>query len=351
MNFLTNFDFEVILQKEFFGNTTKELLLAVLVFFVVWFIIFIFRKIILRRLEIIIEKTETKLDDRVLKVLQNISGFFWFFVAFFITFKGLNLNEDFEKVLNAIFTFLIVFEVGKLAQELIEFSFEKFSTKKDETALNGIKLVLKISIWVVGALVLLSNLGINITALSASLGIGGIAIALAAQNILGDLFASFTIYFDKPFKVGDYITMGTDGGSVRKIGLKTTRIKTLSGEELIISNKELTEIRLHNFKKLKRRRMEFEFGVVYSTPPKKLEKIPQLIQKIIEKIELCDFLRASFIKFGDSSLDFKVVYFINSNDWSYFSAVQQTINLEILKAFEKEKIAMAFPTRTVYLEK
>ncbi len=351
MNFLKTFDFVTILEKEIFGNTIERFLWATVVFLVVWSIIFVFKKIVLKKLELVVEKTETHLDNQLLEVFQNISGFFFVFVAFFLTFKGLNLNEDFEKVLNAIFTVLVVFEVGKLVQEIVEFSFEKFSTKKDATALNGIKLVLKISIWGLGTLVLLSNLGVNITALSASLGIGGIAIALAAQNILGDLFASFTIYFDKPFKVGDYITMGADGGTVQKIGLKTTRIKTLSGEELIISNKELTEIRLHNFKKLKRRRTGFTFGILYSTPTQKIEKIPTIIKSIIEKIDLCDFFRAHFVEFGDSSLDFKVTYFINSSDWSYFADVQQTINIEILKAFEKEKIGMAFPTRTVYLEK
>jgi len=351
MNFLQNIDFAFLLQKEYFGNSVEKLLWALVVFIWVWIGIYIFRKIFLSKLEKMAEKTETHFDDKFIKVLKNISGFFWGFVAFYVTFKGLNLNGEFEKILNAFFTFLVVFEVGKLAQELVNFSFERFSARKDETALNGIKLVLKIGIWVVGGLLVLSNLGINITALSASLGIGGIAIALAAQNVLGDLFASFTIYFDKPFKVGDYIQAGTDGGTVKKIGLKTTRIETLSGEELIMSNKELTEIRLHNFKKLKKRRMEIDFGVIYSTPPVKLEKIPKIMQEIIEKIELCEFLRSNFKEFGDSSLNFKTIYFVNSSDWDCFAAVQQTIGFEILKAFEKEKIEMAFPTRTIYIEK
>jgi len=351
MNFLNTIDFETILAKEFFGNSVEKLLWALVVFIWVWVAVYIFRKIVLRKLEVMAEKTETRFDNRVIKVIQSISGFFWGFVAFYITFKSLNLNGDFEKILNAVFTFFVIFEIGKLAQELIEFSFERFSAKKDATALNGIKLVLKIGIWIMGGLLILSNLGINITALSASLGIGGIAIALAAQNVLGDLFASFTIYFDKPFKVGDYIQAGEDGGTVEKIGLKTTRIKSLFGEELVMSNKELTEIRLHNFKKLKKRRIELEFGVTYSTPSQKLEKIPKIVQEIIEKIELCEFARSNFKEFGDSSLNFKTIYFINSNEWDYFAEVQQTVGFEVLKAFEKEKIDMAFPTRTVYLEK
>ena len=185
----------------------------------------------------------------------------------------------------------------------------------------------------------------------AGLGIGGIAIAFALQNILSDIFASFSIYFDKPFKVDDFIIIGDDKGVVKKIGIKSTRIQTLQGEELVISNKELTESRVHNYKKMERRRIVFVFGVTYETPTEKVKKIPSIIKDIIEKTELADIDRVHFKEFADFSLNFEVVYYLKTSDYAEYMDTQQEINLAMKEHFEKEQIEFAYPTQTVFVHK
>ena len=203
----------------------------------------------------------------------------------------------------------------------------------------------------IAVMLILSNLGYNISSLIAGFGIGGVAIALAVQNILGDLFSSLSIYFDKPFKIGDLIQVGSLTGKVRKIGLKTTRVTSLQGEEIIIPNAVLTGQNIQNFGKLKERRNKFSLGLTYETTTAKLKKIPNIIKKIIEDTTNTRFDRAHFSNFGDFSLNFEVVYYVLSQDYAEFMDSQQNINLKIKEAFEKEGIDMAFPTSTVYVNK
>ncbi|MFW6220220.1 MAG: mechanosensitive ion channel family protein [Nanoarchaeota archaeon] len=217
--------------------------------------------------------------------------------------------------------------------------------------LDVLRILIKAFILILALLMLLSNLNFNISSLIAGLGIGGIAIAFALQSILSDLFSSFSIYFDKPFTEGDFIIIGEDMGVVKKIGIKSTRIQTLQGQELIVSNKELTSIRINNYNKMSKRRIAFFIGVEYSTPKKKLEKIPKIIEKIIQKIELSEFDRAHFKSFGDFSLNYEIVYYVDTSDYTKYMDIQQQINLALVSAFEKEKIEFAFPSRTIYLKK
>ena len=202
-----------------------------------------------------------------------------------------------------------------------------------------------------GLLLILSNLGFDITTLIASLGIGGVAIALAVQSILSDLFNSLSIYVDKPFTVGDFIIVGDHMGTVQKIGLKTTRIQALQGEEIVISNSELTSSRVRNFKQMQKRRIVFAFGVTYDTSTEKVKKIPEMVKNAIDPLEKAEYDRAHFKNFGDSSLDFEVVYYVLTGDYTEYMDIQQSINLRIMEEFEKEGIEMAFPTRTVHLVK
>ncbi len=225
------------------------------------------------------------------------------------------------------------------------------SYKKKNTTYLALALIAKLILWTTGFLLVLSNLGVNISALIASLGIGGIAIALAVQNVLGDIFSSFSIYLDKPFEIGDYIIVGDHSGTVKKIGLKSTRIEALQGEEIVISNNELTTTRIQNFKTMKKRRIAFQIGLTYDTSSTKLKKVPKLIESIIEKTKNAEFSRAHFHEFGDFALKYEIVYYIHSGEYQDYMDAQEAINLEIHKAFEKEKIDMAFPTQTLHLEK
>ena len=211
--------------------------------------------------------------------------------------------------------------------------------------------LLKASLWIVAALMVLSNLGVNVTGLMAGLGVGGLAIAFALQNVFADLFASFSIYLDKPFKIGDFIIVGEHTGTVEKIGIKTTRIRALQGEEIVISNQEMTSARVHNFKKLDERRISTQFGVTYDTPTETLKKIPDMIKKIVDEEKMTRFDRAHFTTFGDSALLFDLVYYIESQEYVDYLEAQQAMNFKIKEAFEGAGIDMAFPTQTIYIEK
>jgi len=200
-------------------------------------------------------------------------------------------------------------------------------------------------------MLVLQNLGYEISALVAGLGISCIAVAFALQNILSDIFASFSIYFDKPFKTGDFIVVGNDMGVVNKIGIKSTRIRALQGHEIVISNKELTGSRVHNYKKMERRRVLFSIGVEYGTPVAKLKKIPKIIKDSIEAQESTTFDRVHFKEFGDFSLLFEIVYYVESGDYTNYRDIQQEINFSIAEKFKKSKIEMAFPTTTVHVRK
>ncbi len=340
-----------LLNETLFGNTYLQYLTGIIIFLVIFIGIRIFRRIILVRIEALAKKTKNDLDDHVVKATYNISKFFTFFLAFYLMMKTLNIEGKIENILNALFIILLVYEVIKYVQMIIMYVIKKFAKEENVTTIYGLKTVFSLVLWSVGILVILSNLGFNISALAASLGIGGVAIALAIQNILGDLFASFSIYFDKPFQIGDYIVIGSDKGTVQKIGLKTTRIKTLQGEELVVSNKELTSIRVQNFKKMRNRRVNFSIGVEYSTPTEKIKNIPKMIQEIINHQELAEFSRCHFELFGDFSLKFETVYFVNTSEYKKYMDIQQEINFEIKERFEKEKIEMAFPTQTVFVRK
>lgn len=234
-----------------------------------------------------------------------------------------------------------------------------FRLKIDETrplrdnailsAYAPLQFLIRLVLWGFGFLVILDNLGVNITALVAGLGIGGIAVAMAVQNILGDIFCSVSIVLDKPFEVGDFIVVDNYMGEVERIGIKTTRIKSVAGEQIVFSNADLLGTRIRNYRHMTERRVKFSIGVVYQTPPEKLEAIPGMVREIVGKQDQTRFDRAHFFKYGDSSLDFEVVYYVATGDYTRYMDVQQKINLEIFRRFREESIEFAYPSRTVFM--
>jgi small-conductance mechanosensitive channel len=263
----------------------------------------------------------------------------------------LNFPFFLDKILDIILLIWIVTQAMVAVQILINYFAAKVINTDDpgeKAAIDLLTKAVKFALWVVAILFILSNLGINITSFIAGLGIGGVAIAFALQNILSDLFSSFAIYFDKPFVVGDYIVFGDQKGTVEKIGIKTTRLRSLFGEEIIVSNKDLTSSIVQNFRKMKERRVVFNFGVTYDTPTEKLREIPQIIKKIIEEFEIARLDRVHFKKFSDFSLDFEVSYYLSTPDYNKYMDVQQEINLKIMDVFNEKKIEFAFPTQTIY---
>lgn len=338
------------------GNTVHNYVLGVSLFIVLVFSFKIFRSIILRRAKALAAKTTTLFDDELVKVFEHIHPSFYNLVALYFGLKYLSFPESADKIINGIFITIVIFQLILSSQELLCYILAKIlkldrERDEDKTAFNGINLVIRIVLWSTGALLLLSNLGFNISSLAASLGIGGIAVALAVQNILGDIFSSFSIYFDKPFVIGDFIIVGTDMGTVKKIGLKTTRIQTLQGEELVISNKELTSARIQNFKKMEKRRVVFALGVTYDTTLEQCKKIPEIVKSIYENVTTADLDRVHFKEFGNFSLNYEIVYYQHSGDFTAYMDTRQEINFQLKEEFEKAGIEFAFPSQTIYLEK
>jgi len=352
-----NRSLSLFLNQNIIDTITVQQLLQFLGTFLILFIIFrIFRKVLLKRFEKLAKRTKSDFDDKIVEVVEDISSLFYWYAAFYITTKTSPIIEmPYTKFLDGAFLIIVTYEIIKIIQTLVDYGLTKWNASRrkalDTTSLHVIYMIIRILLWVIGALMVLSNLGFDISALMVGGGIGGIAVALAAQNILGDLFSSFSIYIDRPFQIGDFIVIGNDKGTVKKIGLKTTRLQTLQGEELVISNKELTAARVQNFKKMKKRRASFDIGVTYETPLKKLKKIPEIIEKIINKQDLTECDRVHFKTFGDFSLIYSIVLHIDSSDYAEYANYQQTINFEILEAFEKEGIDMAYPTQTVFINK
>jgi small-conductance mechanosensitive channel len=277
-------------------------------------------------------------------------------IALLVGASQLTLTVRLAKWVDYAWILVLVSQVALWAQRLVGVtvsrSFERQKTVNPAAAthlmLGG--LIARIFIWTIAALITLDNFGFNISTLMASLGIGGIAVALAAQNILGDLFASVSIALDKPFVLGDFIIVDDYMGTVEYVGMKTTRLRSLGGEQIIFSNSELLKNRIRNYKRMQERRVVFEFGIAYETTLPEVEAIPQRVQKIIEhQKELARFDRAHFKGYGDSALQFEVVYYVLSADYNQYMDIQQAINLALLRDFRERDIGFAYPTRTLYI--
>jgi len=304
------------------------------------------------------KKTKNKLDDLIVEFLLGIKWPFFVFIGLYLSLKTLVLPELIMKALDYLLIIFIAFYAGKglvsVINHFVNKEVNKRENKEDPESTSMVKFfgtILKIAVWSVALLMVLGNFGIEITPLIAGLGIGGIAIAIALQSVLGDLFAAFAIYFDKPFKDGDFIIIGNDLGTIKHIGIKSTRIETLQGQELVVSNSELTNIRINNYKQMKKRRVVFTFGVEYSTPLTKLKKIDEIIKKVVKEVKHVELDRVHFKEFGDFSLNYEIVYYVDSPDYNKYMDVQEEINFKIKEAFEKEKIVFAFPTQTLFVEK
>lgn len=347
-----------ILTYKFGGNLVKDYLIALAIFGVAIGVIKIFKQLIITRLKKVTAKTRTDLDDLLIRIVTGIGWPLYLILSLYLALQFIRPTDFIQKIMRWGIVVIITYYVVRAIQRLIDYATRKVIEKRqkeeevsDSTVIDLLGKILKITLWVVALILILSNLGYNISTLIAGLGIGGVAIAFALQNILVDIFAAFSIYFDKPFRIGDFIIVGEDLGVVKKIGIKTTRIQTLHGEELVVSNRELTETRVHNYKKMERRRIVFSFGVKYETPTEKLKKIPSIIKGIIDKTELADIDRVHFKSFGDFSLNFEVVYYLRSSDYNKYMDTQQEINLAIKGQFEKKGIEMAYPTQTVYVNR
>jgi small-conductance mechanosensitive channel len=347
---------EDVLKHSYWGNTVGDYLISAAFIVIGFLVLRLINNYVITRLKKVVSKTDSHLDNIALQVLEKFGIPIFRILVIYWAIELLVLRPKVEKWLNIgysvvtlyfVITFLLVLFRRLLVAQVLKL--ENGETKLKQ--IGGIMVVLKIMIWSIGILVLFSNLGYNVTTILTGLGIGGIAIALAAQNILGDLFNYFVIFFDRPFEVGDFITVDDKKGTVEYIGIKTTRIRSITGEQLIISNSNLTSSRIHNFKRLESRRVVFTIGVVYGLPLEKLKMIPSIIKEIVGKSTLVRFDRVHFNRYGDFSLDYEVVFFVDTPDYNTYMDILQQINFDIYEKFGSEKIDFASPTQTLILNR
>ncbi len=325
------------------------------IIFVGFFCIFLFKKIYKKIFLNSKKDTTSNFITFLNSTINNTVIPLLYLTTFYLAFNFIELQDKIFRYIKVLFIILATFFILKFIVNLISFLIEFYLINKSKDAskiknLKGILIILKVIIWGLGFILILDNLGYKISAVLAGLGIGGIAVALAAQTILGDLFSYFIIIFDKPFEIGDFIIVGDAMGTVETIGIKTTRIRSISGEELIFSNSDLTNSRVKNFKRMYSRRVVFKIGVTYDTPLEKLKQIPDIIKNIILSIKDTKFDRAHFLSYGDFALIYEIVYFVNDSDYNKYMDIQQEINLKLYEEFSKLNINFAYPTQIIFLK-
>jgi small-conductance mechanosensitive channel len=346
-----------ILQTTIYDIPLVNWLVAAGVLVLSWMVMRILHSILLRRLERGAVHSTTDLDTFVLEEVRSVRWYFILALAIFLASTVLNPPAGMRELVRLLTVTALLLQIAISGQALIGFLINRRMRARLETdpaaatTLSAFNLIARLGLWLVILLLVLDNLpGIQITSLIASLGITGVAVALAVQNILGDLFASLSIALDKPFVIGDFIVIDGFTGTVEHIGLKSTRIRSLEGEQIIFSNSDLLNSRIRNYKRMMRRRVPFIIRVRHSTPPESLSRIPDILREIIREQDHATFDRAHFKEISESALIFEVVYFMETSDYMQYMDVHQGINLAIARRFAAEGIQFAFPTQSVILE-
>ncbi|REH37700.1 small-conductance mechanosensitive channel [Paraperlucidibaca baekdonensis] len=342
------------LSQKWLGNTLEEWAYALALALSINVILGLIKWVIITRGAKLAARTSSNVDDALIEIAKRTKQFLILGVTLMIGTRYLELSDQIDKTLITVATVSGFLQLGLWLNGGLSFWIETYRSKNSEgaaaTSLGAVYFIGKILLWAIVSMLMLDNLGVDVTALVAGLGVGGIAVALALQNILGDLFASLSIVIDKPFVIGDTILVDTYFGTVEHVGLKTTRLRSVTGEQIIVSNSDLLKTRIRNYKRMEERRMLFTFGVTYQTPAEQLRKIPAMVQEMVESVPSARFNRAHFRGFGDSSLDFEVVYWMTEPDYAVGLGVQQDINLALFTRFEEEGIEFAYPTQTLFVQ-
>jgi len=341
-------------DNEFLDNTGMDYLVGTAIFALSVFIFIIIKLSIKRQQKILLRTVEISRGEQILNLVnKSISWLLVSLTSIYFALTTFTIPADYE--MNALLVIFAVISISALRFffGLIDVGID-YQKSQDETSvhiLNFFRLFLRTLILVIIFIWFLSNIGLNVNSLMAGFGILGLAVAFSLQNVFADIFASLTIFLDKPFELGDRIEIEGDSGTVESIGIRSTKIRTSQGELLIVSNKELTDTRIRNFKKMEQRRIAFKIGVGVNTPAAKLKAIPGMIEKIITGMEHIRFDRAFFVKIADFSFDYEIIYYVKIPDYLTYLNAHQSINLQILEAFEKEKITIPYPTQEVIVKK
>ncbi len=345
------------LDAEILGNPLREWGISAAILIGTLAVLFLARRLLRRRLGKLADE-----GDRVFfKVARHVAGqskgWFLMLIAINVSLRSIDASSGFDTVFGRLLVIGMLVQLGLWAVAgLGRYMLLRRKQQMEEdasavAAMDVVGFLVRVSVWTIVFLLSLDNLGVNITALVAGLGVGGIAVALAAQNIISDLFASLSIVLDKPFVLGDFLMIDELAGNVEKVGIKTTRIRSLSGEQLVFSNNDLLNSRIRNYGRMFERRIVFSVGVVYQTPSEKLQQIPDIVEDIIVTQESARFDRAHFQKFGDFSLNFEIVYYVESSDYKLYMDIQQAVNFEIFRRFSEAGIEFAYPTQTLFVER
>jgi small-conductance mechanosensitive channel len=347
---------ELINQYFGLGQTVSEIAAAAIIFAIAIIASWLCYSIFERYLSRWARKTKSRLDDEILRNVKAPLVLLAILVGAYYSLDSLSLLAPYFSLLASIFTVADILVVAFVIVRIANVSTGWYEQRRAEHGkevshhiLFVLRRAIQIAIYIFAFLAVLLVFRIDLSGVVVGFGIGGIAIAFALQSVLGDAFSAFSIYFDRPFEIGDFIVVGDYAGTVARIGMKSTRLQLLQGEELIISNRELTTTNVRNFKKLAKRRIVVPIRVTYDTPLRKLRRIPVIVQEILSGMESTQLDTVYFKEIGTSSLNFEIVYYMLTPDYSKYLVTQEKINFEILEAFEKENIKLAFPTQTVLL--
>jgi len=340
-----------------YQNRVQDYLLAAGTMAAIILILTLVKKLLLGRLAKFAAKTSSDLDDFLVDLLGSIGFPVFAVVAVFLATTPLVLSAAASNFIRGVLVIVVALQAILMAQAAVNYGVTKAYKRRmrpddpsTEAMIKSTVGFLRWVLWLLGVIFVLDNLGVNISALVAGIGIGGIAVAMASQAILGDLFGALSIFLDKPFEIGDFIIVDDYMGTVEHIGVKTTRIRSLSGEQLVLSNSDLTKSRIKNYKRMNSRRIVFKIGVVYQTSIDKVQKIPVLVKDIFKATEGVRLDRVHFQSFGDFALIYEIVYYVLSADYNVYMDKQQEINFALMKTFAQEGIEFAYPTQTLYVQ-
>ncbi len=343
------------LDQIYYNNTVREYLIAIGVILGGIIVVQAFKKLIIKRLEAWAGKTSGAWDNFIVNSIGRFGLPIARWVIVYWAIHLLKISARTERFIEIATSLVVTYYVLRLVSAVVLVLLKSMIRQRNQgeemiKQLGGLIMTINIIIWFLGFVFLLSNWGIEVTPLIAGLGIGGIAVALAAQNILGDLFNYFVIFFDRPFQAGDFIIVDDKLGTIEYVGIKTTHIRSLGGEQIIIGNSNLTNSRIHNYKRMVQRRVVFTIDVEYGTPLETLEKIPGILRSIVESKQSARFDRAHFAAYKEWSLRFEVVYYALSADYNIYMDIQQKINFDIYKAFKENNVKFAIPARSMFIK-
>ena len=341
------------LQLPLLRNTVSDWLVALGLALVINLAVGLFRRVLARRIAPLAARTHSGLDDTVVQVLGQTKTLLVAAISVFVASRYLDLPARVDSALRGAAIIAAFLQVGIWAGTLLASGIERYHQRVmardagSATAVRAMGFAARVLMWSILLLLALDNLGVDVTAMVAGLGIGGIAVALAVQNVLGDILASVSIIADRPFVVGDFIIVEDYMGTVEYVGLKTTHVRSLGGEQIIFSNNDLLKARLRNYKRMSERRAVFTFGLAYETTVEQIEKVAQWLRDTINTNPKLRLERAHFFKFGESSLDFEVAYWVRDADYGHYMDQQQALNLGLMKLLADNGIEFAYPTRTL----